>query len=251
MNASWTLIPVGIGLGVIFLLAFRQFSNQRAIRAARRRVQASLYELRLFVDEPRLIWQAQATLLWVNCRYLALMLVPALVLCVPVALLISFLEPYYGKAPLSPGKPVVVTVKMSHPLTSAAPDPLLQAPPGFAVETPGVRISLVHEVSWRLRPLRPASGSLRIVFPTQIFTKRVVAGSGARFLSTRRVRSLWQLFWHPTESRLPRGNAAWIEIHYPPRSIHWLGIGLNWIVWLFIVSILTALVLKRPLRVSF
>ncbi|MGH9620572.1 MAG: hypothetical protein ACRD45_12845 [Bryobacteraceae bacterium] len=249
--SAWTLIPLSIGLGVVFLFAFRQFSNQRAIRATRRRVQASLYELRLFVDEPRLVWRAQGTLLWVNLRYLGLMLVPALILCVPVALLIAFLEPYYGKAPLVAGQPTIVTVKLHHPLSAAFTDPVLQAPPGFAVETPGVRIPVKREISWRVRPLRTASGTLRIVLPTQIVTKDVIAGSGRHFLSTRRARSFWQLFWHPTESRLPRGDLAWIDIRYPSRSIHWLGFGLNWIVWLFIISMITALVLKRPLRVSF
>lgn len=248
---DWTLIPLSIALGVIFLLIFRQFSNQRAIHAARRRIQAGLYELRLFVDEPRLVWRAQAMLLWDNLRYLALMLVPALILCVPVALLIAFLEPYYGKAPLPAGQPTIVTVKLNQPMSLAYADPLLQAPAGFAVETPGVRIPVKREISWRLRPLRPGSGVLRIVFPTQIFTKKIVSGSGPRFLASRKVRSLWQLFWHPTGDRLPRGAVAWIGIRYPSRSIHWLGLSLNWIVWLFIISILTALVLKRPLRVSF
>ncbi|HEX7361945.1 MAG TPA: hypothetical protein VF283_15760 [Bryobacteraceae bacterium] len=249
--SAWTLIPLSIGLGVVFLFAFRQFSNQRAIRATRRRVQASLYELRLFVDEPRLVWRAQGTLLWVNLRYLALMLVPALILCVPVALLIAFLDPYYAKAPLVTGQPTIVTAKLHHSLSAASTDPILQAPPGFAVETPGVRIPVKHEISWRIRPLRATSGTLRIVLPTQIVTKDVTAGSGRHFLSTRRARSFWQLFWHPTESRLPRGDLAWIDIRYPSRSIHWLGFGLNWIVWLFIISMITALVLKRPLRVSF
>jgi hypothetical protein len=251
MNGAWSLVPLSIVLGAIFLWVFRQFSNQRAIRATRRRLQASLYELRLFVDEPRLVWRAQMTLLWVNFRYLALMLVPALILCVPVALLISILEPYYGKAPLEAGNAAIVTVKLSHPLIAAYPDPLLQAPSGFAVETPGVRVPTEGEISWRIRPLRPASGLLRVVLPTQIFTKQVIAGSGAHFLSTRRARSLWQLFWHPTESRLPQGNVAWIDIQYPSRSIRWLGLSLNWIVWLLILSMLTALLLKRPLRVSF
>lgn len=249
--SAWTLIPLSIGLGVIFLLAFRQFSNQRAIQATRRRLQASLYELRLFVDEPRLVWRAQGTLLWVNCRYLVLMLVPALILCVPVALLIAFLEPYYGKAPLAAGQQTIVTAKLKQPLSATFTDPVLQAPPGFAVETPGVRIPMEREISWRILPLRAASGSLRIVLPTQIVTKDVIAGSGRHFLSTRRARSFWQLFWHPTERRLPRGDIAWIDIRYPSRSIQWLGFGLNWIVWLFIISMLTALLLKRPFKVSF
>jgi hypothetical protein len=45
--------------GVVMLWVFRRVSNQGAIRVAKKRLQAHLYELRLFADEPRLVWRAQ------------------------------------------------------------------------------------------------------------------------------------------------------------------------------------------------
>src|ERR1022692_4687199 len=71
-----TLIPIGLLLGVAMLWVFGRWSNQKAIKAAKRRVEACLYEMRLFTDEPSLVWKAQAGLLAANARYIGLMLVP-------------------------------------------------------------------------------------------------------------------------------------------------------------------------------
>jgi hypothetical protein len=250
MSGIGSLAPLSIVLGAVLLWAFGRVSNQKAIGQARRRLQACLYELRLFTDEPALIWRAQATLLWVNLRYLALVLYPMLILTIPMALLFALLEPFYGKAPLAPGEPAIVTVKMAHPIDFSLPPPLLQAPEGVVVETPAVRIPAEREVSWRIRALRPASGHLRILLPTEILTKSVVSGEDPRFLSGRRVRSLWSLLWHPTESRLPDGPVDWIAVQYPPRTISWLGFRLHWLVWLLLISMATALLLKQRFRVA-
>jgi uncharacterized membrane protein (DUF106 family) len=251
MSGMWSLAPLSIVLGAVLLWAFGRVSNQEAIRRARRRLQACLYELRLFTDEPALIWRAQATLLWVNLRYLSLMLYPMLILTIPMVLLFALLEPFYGKAPLAPGEPAIVTVKMAYAIDPSLPPPLLQAPEGVVVETPPVRVLAEREVSWRIRALRPASGHLRVVLPTEILTKSVVSGEEPRFLSGKRVRSLWSLLLHPTEGRLPEGAVDWIAVQYPSRTIVWLGFRLHWLVWLVLISMATALLLKRRLGVAF
>lgn len=110
-----SLAAIGIGVGLAFLLVLRKLSNQDAIRKIRRQIQACLYELRLFVDEPSLVWRAQVRLLALNVRYLALMLRPALVLAVPMLFLFAVLEPFYGKAPLAISEDSIVTIKLAHP----------------------------------------------------------------------------------------------------------------------------------------
>jgi hypothetical protein len=245
-----SLAALGVALGLLMLLVLRKISNQEAIRNIRRQIQACLYELRLFVDEPGLVWSAQIRLLRLNARYLALMLRPALILAVPMLFLFTVLEPFYGKAPLAVGGDSMITIKLAHsPITLVAP-PILQPPDGIEVETPAVRIQRTGEICWRIRAMKATSGLLRFVFPTGIVTKKIVSGTNPGFLSMKRVRSLWQLFWHPTEVRLPAGNVEWIEINYPSRTIKWLGLGLPWFVWLLLFSMATAVALMRPLRIS-
>jgi len=243
------LAALGVALGLLLLLLLQKLSNQQSIDSLRRQLQACLYELRLFIDEPAVVWRAQKRLLWLNARYLGLMLRPALILAIPMLFLFSLLEPFYGKSPLAISEASLVTVKLAHLPGALVPAPILQPPPGIQVETPAVRMRGADLICWRIRGRKPGSGLLRVVFPTEIVTKTIASGTGPKLLSTRRVQSWWQLFCYPTESRLPSGNVEWIEIDYPSRAFSWLGLKLSWFVWVLIFSMATVLVLKRPLRV--
>lgn len=244
-----SLAAIGVALGIAILLILRKVSNQEAIRDTRRQLQACLYELRLFIDEPRLIWRAQIRLLRLNVRYLALMLPPVLIMALPMIVLFSLLEPFYGRAPLPVGKAAIVSVKVLNPALTGVP--VLQVPKGINVETPAVRMPATGQIAWRIRAQEATSGLLRIVFPTEIATKKVASGSHRALLSTRRVRFSWQLLLHPTESPLPAGNVEWIVVNYPSQTMQWLGLHLPWFIWLFLFSTITAIALLRPLRVSF
>lgn len=250
-HAMLSLIPISLLLGVGMLWVFRRTSNQKAIRATKRRLQAHLYELRLFTDEPGLVWQAQKALLRSNLLYIGLMLVPAIILTAPMLILFAHLEAFYGLAPLPVGREAVITIEMKQPLDRTASAPVLEAPAGITVESPAVRVFDQRQVSWRIRPLRAVSGYLRIRTPDGVVEKKIDAGPGPRYLSDRRVSSAIDLLWHPTEKRLPEGRIDWIEVRYPAATIHWLGLDLHWIVWLLIFSMASALALKRRFRVSF
>jgi len=246
-----SLAALGIALGLLVLLVLRKTSNQAAIRSIRRQLQACLYELRLFVDEPALVWRAQVRLLWLNVRYLALMLRPALILAIPMLFLFSLLEPFCGKVPLEVSESSLVTLKLVQPSGVLGPAPILQVPDGFKVETPAVRMQGTGLICWRVRAGKASSGLVRVVFPTEIVTKRIASGTGGKLLSTRRVRSVWQWFWYPTETLLPAGKVDWIEIEYPSRGFSWLGMELPWFVWILVFSMVAVVVLKRPLGVTF
>lgn len=246
-----TLIPISLLLGAFTLWVFGHVSDQKAIQAAKRRVQACLYELRLFTDEPSLVWKAQAGLLRANAKYIGLMLVPAIVLTVPMVLLLAQLEPWYGLAPLPPGRETLLTVQMKTPLDPAAAPPRLEAPPEIAVETPAVRVFAERQVSWRIRPKAPVSSVLRIVLASGAVEKTICAGAGLHHISDRRVSGLWDFIWHPAEARLPAGNIDWIEIRYPSATMHWLGLDLHWLIWLVLFSMLSAVLLKGRFGVTF
>jgi hypothetical protein len=242
-----TLIAIGIGLGAAMLWVFRLTSNQEAIRDAKRRLQAHLYELRLFTDEPALIWKAQWGLLKANTRYLALVMVPALVMVLPMLLLFSRLDCVYGHAPLTPGTPAILTLQTRF-ATSALPG--LHVPDGIAVESPAIRIDGGRQISWRIRPLRPVTGELRIAFPSETAAKSIVAGTGLHYLSERRVSSLVDLLWYPAESRLAAGPIEWIDLRYPKATVHGFGLDLHWLIWLVLFSMMAALLLKRRFGVT-
>jgi hypothetical protein len=242
--AGLALISVLAGIGMLWL--FGRTSNQAAIRKTKRRLQAYLLELRLFGDEPSLIWKAQAGLLAYNARYIALMLVPVVILTAPMAVVLMHLESFYGMRPLPLGEESIVTVQLKRGL-----DARLEAPEGVAVETPGVRVPSERQVSWRIRPLKEVSGALRVVTPEGTFEKQIAAGRGLRYVSDRRVSSAWDLLWHPAEKKLPDGAVEWIEVRYPAAQVAWLGIETHWLVWFLLFSMASALLLKGRFKVAF
>src|SRR5215471_5208976 len=93
-----TVLSAAVGIGMLWV--FRKTSNQEGMKKIKRRVYASLLELRVFADEPAVTWRAQKSLFAANFRYMGLALKPALWMVVPVALLLIHLESFYGRAPL-------------------------------------------------------------------------------------------------------------------------------------------------------
>jgi hypothetical protein len=95
------------------------------------------------------------------------------------------------------------------------------------------------------------AGELQFVFPDQTVEKSVRVGQAPQYISERRVSSLLDLIWYAGESRLPAGPVDWVEIRYPSATVHALGMDLYWLIWLLLISMLSALVFKRRLGVSF
>jgi hypothetical protein len=243
------LIPLSILIGIGMLWIFGQTSDQDAIRKAKGKLQAHLYEMRLFTDEPVLIWRAQRGLLAANARYIGLMLIPALVASIPMVLILTQLESFYGHSPLASGREAIVTVQMKGALPDTAP--ALQAPEGIAVESPGIRIAGARQISWRIRALHPVKGVLQFVFPDRTIEKDILAAQGPRYFSARRVSSPFDLIWYPAEARLSPGDVDWIEVRYPEATVHTLGLDVHWLIWLLALSMMSALLLKRRFGVSF
>ena len=240
-----SLAPISALIGVAMLWVFGRFSNQAAIRRAKARLQAHLYELRLFADDPSLIWRAQKGLLASNARYLGLMLKPAIVLTIPMIPLLVQLDHFYGRAPLAVGEPAIVAVTMKD-----APPPGLHAPRGIRVETPAVRVPRENLILWRIRPRQEVAGALRFELPGSMLEKTVVSGAGLRYLSPERARSLAALFWSPREKLLPAGPVERIEVRYPSAEIRWGPLRFHWLVWFLVISMGAALLLKGRLGVT-
>lgn len=246
----WSLTAVSVVLGICMLWSFGRLSNQEAIRRTRSRLKASLLEMRLFGDEPALVFRAQRDLLLYNLRLLALTLKPSLILALPVGLLLSYLDPFYGRTPLPLGQPALVTVHMQRPLDLSS-KPTLEAPEGVDVETAAVRSLADNDVSWRIRPQRAVEGKLRFVVSGEVIEKQITTGHDRGYASAIRGSSWQDWFFYPGESKLPAGNIERITIEYPAASISWFGLELHWVWWMLILSIVTALLLKRRMGVAF
>lgn len=239
------LVVISILTGIGMLLVLQKVSDPVKIRLAKRRVQAHLLELRMFQDEPRVVWGAQKALLGANARYMGLMLRPALWMTIPLFLLMIRMEAVYGRSPLPVGQEAVVTMSMRTGL--AADNPRLSLTPveGIAVETPPVRALALRQVSWRIRPQATVSGELGLNVGNTTVKKRIEAGGSQRFVPGLRTGSRWATLWHPDEPRIDAPEVEWIDIEYPGASVALLGMHAPWLIWFLAISMLSALVLKK------
>jgi arylsulfatase A-like enzyme len=158
MRVLATLAPLSALCGIATAFVFRRFASSQTRRTVNR-ILAHVMELRLFLDEPRLVWNAQRDLLRENLRLFGQIAVPSLIVAPLLGVLIWQADEVYGRAPLRAGEAVVVTARVK---AGDLAQVRMEAPAGVAVETPGVRIPRLHEVSWRIRPLRPFSGHLQV-----------------------------------------------------------------------------------------
>src|SRR6195256_3887579 len=97
---SWAPPALGLTLisaaaGVAMLWVFGKTSDQARMKAVKNKVWAALFELRVYVDEPRVTWRAQKSLFAANLRYMGLALRPALWMILPMGLLLLHLEAFY------------------------------------------------------------------------------------------------------------------------------------------------------------
>ena len=228
-----TLTAIAMANGLAALWVFARLSDPKRIEIAKRKLRAHLYAFRLFVDEPALIFRAQKQLLIWNARYLALMLVPAIVIGIPTFVLLIELDAVYGRRTLAAGESAIVTAHFDAATDLRLISPVLEGR-GVEVETPPVRIAREHQVSWRIRAASDASGSVLL----GTASKTVQVGPGLRYVSVRRVASLVDWLRYPGEARLPAGDVQWIEVSYPDSKMHWL-------LWFSIVCLITMLLFRR------
>ena len=107
------LVLISILTAVGLLLVFKKTSNQTALEAVKRRIHASLFEIRLFNDDLGAIFRAQFEILRTN----------------------------------------LVKVELAESLSgegAAKPEAVLEVPAGLRLETPAVWIPSRGELAWRM-----------------------------------------------------------------------------------------------------
>ncbi len=256
---AWAPPLVGVALwsllvAVAMLLVYKRTSNQARLEEVKRQIHACLFELRLFSDDLSAVLRAQAEILRHNLVYLRLSLVPIAWLMVPLVLLVAQLQFRYGYTGLAPGQSTVVAATLAKdrvPAGGVRPDVRLEAPEGVRIESPAVWAPALGEVSWRVTGERPGRYRLRLRLGGDTVTKSLVVADGPVRRSPRRPSSrlLDELLW-PAEAPLPAAAPfTAVRLVYPEAGFGPFGWRLHWLVWFVALSMLFALVLRRPFGV--
>lgn len=246
-----SLVVVSVTAGILMMLLFKVSSRPEAIRRAKRAVQAQLLALRLFGDEPALVWRAQVRLLTGNARYIGVMLAPIAAAAIPFVLAFPHLEAIYGKAPLAVGSATVLTVRMRQPLGEPLPQPRLEAPAGLRVDTSPVRVPDSGEISWRLLADGPVSEPIRIHVYDGEVTKAVQVGSGHGYLDQTRPSSALAWLLDPGEAPIGSSRIESVRVAYGGQRLSALGLEWPWEAWFVVISAIAGLLVKSRLGVVF
>ena len=238
------LLLLSLATGAAMLLVVARTSNQPAMAAAKRAMQAGLFEIRLFNDDLRSVLGALGRLLSQNVRYLGYSVVPLAWMALPLLFLIAQVQAYYGYDGLPRGQAALVKAELRD---TSSPDPTLEAPASIRVETPAVRLSGSNEVLWRIVPTEDGTFSLTIQDGGRSATKTVVVGSGPARRSPVRVSpSLADQLLYPSEPPLPADSPVTaISITYPEPGIDVLGWRVHWLIVFVVLSMGAAFTLAK------
>jgi hypothetical protein len=213
----WALIPFSILTSILLLLIFRYTSDQQQIRITKDTIKAYILELWLFRDDPRILLSAQGRILRLNCRYLALAMKPMLVSLIPVALLLSTLDGWFGFRPLLPGEEVIVSVQADDGKTEFLERATLTVSSGLTIETLPLRIPPTMEADWRVKAHQAGVYKVAVDLPAHRVEKEVLVSHGLARVSFSRLSSgFWQALLYPNEPPLPhQAGLQRIDVYYP------------------------------------
>lgn len=251
--SPWIAMCVATALlTALLLLVFKYTSRPEAIRKSKGRLIARTLELLLFQHDLGVSITAVGRILWANTLYLKELLVPlavALIIAVP---LLAQCAAWFEHRPLRVGESALLEVQLAENSPAAsAKKSQLAAPTVAQIDTQPLAIPSLHEMNWRVSGREAGAGMFKVDVGETQLDKSVVVGDGLARVSPLRPASgdYWSRILYPSEPALvdPAQSAT---LHYPPR--HWY-IGtwdLNWLVVLFVLSIVFGFALKKPLGVT-
>lgn len=269
-------LPAAVGLTVVSLLAaigmlwaFKKTSNQAGIEAAKRRIYAGIFEIRLFNDSLRQILRAQGGILRANLTYLRHQLKPMLFILPPLVFVVAQLQFQYAYARPAAGDHTVLAAtlepgweKAEGVATSASgkPQAELMLPAGLVAETPPLWIPSERTLAWRLRVEQPGDQTIGLRIGGRLYEKSFEGSRPLERRSPVRPGSSWlDQFVYPAEKPLPGdGVLDRVAIDFRPAEVALPGwtvremIGVPaWMTVFFILSIVFAFALRKRFGVTF
>jgi uncharacterized membrane protein (DUF106 family) len=248
-------LPALVGVAVAALVTalvilglVRMTSDQTALAAVKRQIQADLFEMRLFNDDLRALLRAQIAVLAHNGRYLRLSLLPLLCTAVPLALAIAQLQAWYGYTGLALEAPVLISADLSPGVEPTGPR--LEGD-GIRVDGDAMYFPSLRQLVWRVVPTSPGSHQVAVHVNGVRYEKSMIVATGlARRSPVRPPATLADQLLEPSEPPIPAGGPlATIRLPYPERSIAVFGFAMHWLVLYLLVSFVFVLLLRKPLGV--
>jgi len=249
------LIFFSLLTAVAALIAYKFCSNQKALKRRKGIAIGRLLEIRLYQDDLPGIFGTLGRLGVATGWYLFESFKPLVVLLAPVMLLLFQLSCWYQFRPLQVEEVALVSIMTDETSALDELDLQLRSSPGITIETEPFRTRDGREALWRIRgKAQDPEGWVEFEDGNGVLRKSVsVAPSGLRPVSKQRLRDghLVRLMY-PMEPRIPDPSPIKIfRLNYGDAALYIGSREVNWIVALFVLSVLFGLILQKPFRVEF
>lgn len=242
------LLVLSGSLGVVLLVLFRFLSPQRRLRATKDQMAATVYEMRIFADSPRLVLLAALRSLRWLAQYFVLSL-PALVVLFPlVGLLLVRAATHYDYRPLRVSEDALITLTLEQD-ARGQPIRVTSSSADLELLPPVVQVRSLGQVFARVRANKPGTYQLRAQVGQVQIQKSVQVGQRGAPLSPERTQGADLDLLLSQEPPLSQGAVKAISVPYPRAPLCWLG--LPWYLLLLIISMAVAFALRGRLGVTF
>ncbi len=230
-------------VGVAMLIVFRCTSNQAGIAKAKDAIKAELLAIKLYKDDLRVMFGAQGRLFVATLRLQGFMIVPMLVMLLPMLLLLAQMGTRYQQRPLRLGERTLLRVVGDDDDAGISGE-------GFDVEVGPIAGD--GDLVWRVRATEVGAHTIHIKIGDDSLNKSLVVGKVGQPVSVKRPGVKWtSRLLHPRERPIVNDAAVKaIMIEYPELD-SWVCGTDWWFLTFFVVSMVTALILKPVFRVKF
>lgn len=243
LGSFWVVVLVSALTGVLFILAFPHVSAQSWIKKVKDRIKYNLLSIRIYQDNLGSVMKSTAGTLGWNFAYLAMNLIPMVVLAAPFMVIWFQLNSLYAFRPLQPGDERLVVVDLKPGTDPAAVQlaapaggwKLLQGPVPLPDREPKLLFTLAAEET--------GSYALQLSHGGETVTKQLEIGTDPRRLARVRTSAPLALFAagqdpivYFGEQVLPKESfVRTVQIEYPHAPLGPFGGGEITIMLVFVV----------------
>jgi uncharacterized membrane protein (DUF106 family) len=252
-----TVLSVLVAMGMLWI--FKRTSDQDAIAATKRKIQAGVFEIRLFNDDVVQILRAQGGIFRHNLRYFGLSLVPLGWMIVPFILVMAQMQLEFGYKGFEPGSETLVRVELADDWRTYLPQvdegerptAELTLPEGAELVAGGAWLPANNELVWKVRAADEGSWNLGVRVGDAEYAKTFHVGGAelGRRSPVRHAGFTLDRVLLPGEPSLPSdGPVKAIRISYPDTGS--TAGAPNWLWLFFLLSIVFAFALKGRFGVT-
>ena len=256
----WAILFLSILVSLIVLIVYKYISSPVKIKQAKNQIKSSILAIRLYKDFWKVITGSFLKSLLYTLKYFFLNFGPVLIIIPLLFPLFVQMDVRYGMHPFKSGD--IFFVKAIFNTNLGDLQIRLLENRRFTPEMNPVFINAyrdeertvpMREANWKLKILDKGTGYIQIQVNDRVFSKTLVSGEYSGALSNKIFKeSSVNHFIYPVEKLLAGSQyLESISIHYPPRSISFLGIKTHWLVYHLILVFIIVLALRKRFGVEF